>query len=412
MSLMKRLTRWWTRKSTPEDAWEFADVPRRPRSPSSNDLLQELKNTAWACASINAAVCASLPPRLFVAVAPGLPRPRCLTRSLDADTSARLVNVRGRMPGLSTTQVEEVVDHPLLTLLRQVNEAHNAFDLWELTQLSLEVHGAAYWLLDLDPLLGQPRAIWILPTHLVTPIAGQSRLVDAYEYRGRQAQRFAPERVVAFRCPDPRDPYTSGVSPLKASFDQAALASEFASLKRSVYENGAAPSVLITADDGLAPEERERLERQWRQRLQRCPGGALVAESSLKVSMLSHSLGDLAALADARACKEDIANAFHVPLPFLSGDTNLANMQAADHLHKTLAIVPRLRRRDEKLNEHLIPLYDPTGRLFLATPDPTPANQAFVLAQEQADLKLGVRTINEIRAARGLPPVAWGDAPK
>jgi hypothetical protein len=112
-----------------------------------------------------------------------------------------------------------------------------------------------------------------------------------------------------------------------------------------------------------------------------------------------------------KATKEDIANAFHIPLPFLSGDTNLANMQAADHLHKTLAITPRLRRRDEKLNEQLVPLYDPSGRLFFHTPDPTPANQQFMLAQEQADLRHGVRTINEVRASRGLAPVAWGDAP-
>ena len=122
-------------------------------------------------------------------------------------------------------------------------------------------------------------------------------------------------------------------------------------------------------------------------------------------------MGDLAALADMKATKEDIANAFHVPLPFLSGDTNLANMQAADHLHKTLAILPRLRRRDEKLNEQLVPRFDPSGRLFVASDDPTPANNDFILRQEQADLRTGVRTINEVRTSRGLTPVAWGDRP-
>ena len=117
-------------------------------------------------------------------------------------------------------------------------------------------------------------------------------------------------------------------------------------------------------------------------------------------------------LADMKATKEDIANAFHIPLPFLTGETNLANMQAADHLHKSLAILPRLRRRDEKLNEQLIPLFDPTGRLFFHTPDPTPANQKFLLQQEQSDLRHGVRSINEVRSSRGLPPVAWGDKPQ
>src|SRR5207248_3247683 len=125
----------------------------------------------------------------------------------------------------------------------------------------------------------------------------------------------------------------------------------------------------------MGDEERDRLEQQWQQRFRH--GGAgrvLVAESSLKVDVLSHSMGDLAALADLKATKEDIANAFHVPLPFLSGETNLANMQAADHLHKALAIRLRLVRRDEKLNEQLVPLYDPSGRLFVASDDPKPAD--------------------------------------
>ncbi len=414
MNLLQRVARWWLRKSDFDDDFVSLDAPaRRFRQASPLELLAELKSTAWTCASINASVCAALPPRLFVTIAPGLPKPRCLTRSLDADTFARLKSVRGQMPG--SAAIEEIVEHPLLTLLQNVNAAHNGFDLLEMTQLSLEVHGSAYWLLDLAPLTGQPRALWILPAHLVTPIreANSPRIVDAYEYRGQTSQRFAADRIVHFRTPDPRDPYSSGYGPLKACFDQAALVSEFAALKRSVYDNAALPSVLITPEDGLAPEERNRLERQWRQKLQRGgQGGAMVADSSLKVTVLSHSMGDLAALADMKASKEDIANAFHVPLPFLSGETNLANMQAADHLHKTLAIVPRLRRRDEKLNEQLIPRFDATGRLFFATPDPTPANQEFLLKQERADVKLGVRTVNEVRASRGLAPVPWGDGPR
>src|SRR5262249_28786936 len=140
-------------------------------------------------------------------------------------------------------------------------------------------------------------------------------------------------------------------------------------------------------------------------------GRRRVAGRPCRVTLRSQWMGALAALADMKATKEDIANAFHVPLPFLSGDTNLANMQAADHMHKTLAILPRLRRRDEKLNEQLVPRFDPSGRLFVASDDPTPANNDFLLRQEQADLRAGVRTINEVRAGRGLAPVAWGDAP-
>jgi phage portal protein BeeE len=137
----------------------------------------------------------------------------------------------------------------------------------------------------------------------------------------------------------------------------------------------------------------------------------VVAESGLKVQLLSHSMGDLAVLADMKATKEDICAAFHVPLAFLTSETNLANLQAAEHQHMAKAITPRLHRRDEKINEQLIPLYDPTGRLFVASEDPVPVNRELSAKEQELNLKFGVVTINEVRGAQGLEPVPWGDVP-
>ena len=172
------------------------------------------------------------------------------------------------------------------------------------------------------------------------------------------------------------------------------------------------PSVVISPGEIISPEERDRIESVWLQKFGRGGNGrVLVAESSLSVDLVNPSLGDLAALAEAGATKEEIANAFGVPLAFLTTETNLANLQAAVQQHMSLTIHPRLRRRDEKINEQLIPLYDPSGRLFVASDDPTPANQEQLLQLQQSDLKWGVRTINEVRAERGLPLVEWGDKP-
>ncbi len=237
--------------------------------------------------------------------------------------------------------------------------------------------------------------------------------MDCYEVRGLTGTvRYAPEQILHFRFPDPRDPYTSGLSPLRACYEQVALTSEYAAMKRSVYDNTGVPSVVLAPGVAVGEDERDRLEQQWQQKFRKGgQGRVLVAESDFKVTLLSHSMGDLAALADLKATKEDIANAFHVPLPFLSGETNLANLQAADHLHKALAIRPRLVRRDEKLNEQLLPLYDPSGRLFLASDDPTPNERDATLKERELLLKYGVLTVNELRSDLGLPPVAWGDVP-
>src|SRR5437773_6950950 len=69
----------------------FIDSFKRERSPAANELMAELKNTAFTCATMNAAVCAAHPRRLYVATDP---QPqmlaRCLTKSIDPYSVLRL----------------------------------------------------------------------------------------------------------------------------------------------------------------------------------------------------------------------------------------------------------------------------------------------------------------------------------
>jgi HK97 family phage portal protein len=421
-TLIDRLAAWWLRKSVPPaltgGQWSgtgFIDSYKRNRNPTPNELLAELKGTAWTCASINAAVCASYSPRLYVRTGASDPRPKCLTRPLSAREEHKL----RKLPQLlaytkSSRQIEEVVAHPLLTLLDNVNPMLNAFDLWELTTLYQEVQGSAYWCLVFGP-LGIPTEIWVLPAQNVTPKRepNSRNIVDYYEYRsGASSQNFSPEQIIHFRYPDPRDPYNSGFSPLRACFEQVSLMSDYAALKQAKFQNCAIPDAIVSPDDPIGEEERDRLETQWNAKFRR--GGAgriLVGDTGLKVQLLNQSMGDLAALAEIGKTKEDIANAFHVPLSFLSTETNLANLQAAEHQHMAKAIGPRLQRRDEKLNEQLVPLYDDTGRLFLASEDPVPGDPDATWRDKDINMKYGIFTINEVRAQEGYDPVPWGDKP-
>jgi HK97 family phage portal protein len=311
-------------------------------------------------------------------------------------------------------RLEEVLEHPLLTLLEQVNPVHNAFDLWELTTLYQEVHGSAYWLLDFNA-LGVPEQIWLLPSQNVIPRRepDSPNLVDYYEYStGRQRQRFAPERIIHFRYPDPRNPYTAGLSPLRACWEQTAMLSHYLAFKKARFENRALPDAIVSPDESVGEEERDRFDAQWKSMLRQGGAGKVViAESGLKVQLLQQSMGDIAALAEMGQTKEDICNSFHVPVAFFTSQTNLANLQASERLHMDKAISPRITRRDEKLNEQLVPLFDPSGRLFLASEDPVPVDADQSVAQEALDLKYGIVTINELRGERGLPPVDWGDKP-
>src|SRR5262245_18133879 len=124
MNIFQRLLRWWRRKSAlaalpSSSAGPMLDAFRRVRPPTATELLGELKNTAYTCASINAAVCAAFPPKLYVATTPG-ESVRWPSRAVDGATARRLTGlVRETAERASITQqkssVLEVTDHPLLT---------------------------------------------------------------------------------------------------------------------------------------------------------------------------------------------------------------------------------------------------------------------------------------------------------
>src|SRR6267378_299581 len=120
-----RLARWLHTKQVPPglagSQWTgtgFVDAFKRNRNPTPNEMLSELKNTAFTCASINAAVCAAFAPRLYVATSKSQPEPKCMTKSLNRQTSERLKGSSLLTPMQKAGKLEEVLTHPLLTLLR------------------------------------------------------------------------------------------------------------------------------------------------------------------------------------------------------------------------------------------------------------------------------------------------------
>src|SRR4051794_37430041 len=95
--LLHRFSAWLAKKTAPWSLtgaqWtgtSFADSFKRIHNPTPNELMAELKATAWTCASVNASVCASLAPRLYVTTARHQAEPKCATKAVGRDQESRL----------------------------------------------------------------------------------------------------------------------------------------------------------------------------------------------------------------------------------------------------------------------------------------------------------------------------------
>ena len=385
------------------------------RSPTPRELLNELKTTAYACASINAGACATFVPRLYIRLDPSHPAaPKGFAHRLGKRIDPKNLSAP-HQPG---SVIHEITEHPILDLLRSVNDHMNGTDLLELTALSMEVLGNAFWWLESTSPGKQksseniPDSIWPLPAQRMRPAIGENSGSWIFDSSSGPVL-LAGEHVIHFRVPALEDIYGLGSGPMRAAYEPATLASRFHTFRRGIWDNAAVPGVVLTSNQPLHEEEMARIESRWQQRFGKGGSGrVLVTDNDFKVSTIQYSPADLAHLAEAGATRDEIANAFGVPLAYLTRESNLANLQAARVQHLSLTILPRLRRRDDRINECLVRRFDPTGRLFLASDHPVPEDRELLLRQQETDLRLGVVTINEIRQSRGLPPVPWGNSPK
>jgi hypothetical protein len=99
-----------------------------------------------------------------------------------------------------------------------------------------------------------------------------------------------------------------------------------------------------------------------------------------------------------------MANAFDIPISTISTENvNKANAQAGNEQYARRAIMPRLRRIEDRLNRDLIPFYN-EPRIFCAFDNAVPEDQEFELKRSLELGKGGVATRNEVRAMQGLPP--------
>jgi HK97 family phage portal protein len=308
--------------------------------------------------------------------------------------------------------VEEVTEHPFLSLMERVNPFHTRFWLWAETMTHLELTGNAYWYVAADR-LGTPAEIWLAHSQHMKVVPDRREYIRGYVYsRGGEEVFFRREEIIHLRYPNPRDPHY-GRGPLQAAAD-AVDAHEF--MKRAEwngFRNGIYPSLAIESDQELSDETIERLRVMFEQKYgsPERAGRPLVLERGLKARPISLSPREMDFLRSGRATRDEILAIFRVPAAVigLSEDVNRSVAEAMDLIFAKYCIAPKLRLIEDQLNQDLLPRFD--RRLFCRFEGVVPENREQARADMEANLRHGVTTINEERQRMGREPVPWGDKP-
>ncbi len=322
-----------------------------------------------------------------------------------------------KKPGLhykiaKAAEIQEVLEHPFLDTLKNVNPFSNRFDLIDHTVINLELMGNAYWYKRRNG-LGLTQELWNIPAQYMWIVPDKENFIKGYVMQrygsgGAITQPFDGADIIHFKYVDPNNLYY-GVSPLSAMAQAHNTQESLNNYINAAFANMGRPEGILTTDGTISDENFERLKKRFRQQYAGARNAlkTLVMDQGVKYMQMAFKPVDMGTKETRRDVLERIAAAFRVPLAkLITENVNKSNAEAAQEDFLRDTVTPRLARLEEKINEKLMPEYG--QEYFVAFENPLPEERDFRLQERESNIKIGYTTRNEERAKDGLPPLPVG----
>jgi len=383
---------------------------------TATQLLKMYREWVYGCVSKNALGVARTRMRLYFVRESKATRTFFRTKAVSDARCAELEKSEHLAAFIrKAVTVEEVVDdHPFYTLWDKGNPHLTGSQLKRMILMHMDLVGDFFGYI-VDGEIG-PEYLIVLPPDKVR-IEVSANLVEVIQRywlrKNAQDIPLEPDSVIHCFHPDPADPIW-GLSPLEAVGLDARVYHEMTEFDFAMLANGAIPSLIGVVKEGvIGRPERERLEKMWNNRF----GGAskankfTVVNADMDFKQFGLTQQQMQSRDNRQLKREDIANAFDVPMSILSPhDVNRASAKEGEYMHAAHGIKPRCVLIEDSLNRTLMPKYD--DRLFVAFDDPVPRDFEFDLKREQAYLQAGVYAPNMVLKAHNEDVVAWGEKPR
>jgi HK97 family phage portal protein len=301
---------------------------------------------------------------------------------------------------------QEVFDGPLVQFLEKPGADFTGKDFIYLNTVYKELTGNAFWEKQKGGLIHP-----LIPTQVMAHIIG-GKLAGYKVADGSKQRTLRLDDVLYDRYVDPARPYwgVGKLAKIARWVDTSSYTNEFL---RSFFLNGATFGGFITTEE--ESEDRIKLIKMGlandhagvanAHKTGVLPKGADYKKVASNMSELE--MGDT----DDRY-RDKILSAFGVPktLVGLTTEVNRASAEASEYVFAKYTVKPIVDDLMAFLNITIAPMLDPSGKYYFHYEDFIPENRELDLKEREIALnKQQYKTVNEVRAEEGLPPVPGGD---
>lgn len=304
----------------------------------------------------------------------------------------------------------ELTDHPFLDFWRKPNPLHEMSNaaLWRLLEIYLKLKGEGYFIIEKDE-SGLPAELWPVPTHWVH----QTPYLDHPFYTVRLTSGVimpvSVDDMFVMKDLNPVDPFRRGLGQAEALADEIETDEYAAKFQKRFFFNDATPNLVISMPKSTE-EQRRRFRAEWMERFKgvfKSHGVATVNGEAI-INKVGDNMKDMDMVNGRTFLRNAVLEHFGVPREIMgiTESSNRATSEAAQYIYAQNVLMPSLLRREEAINEQIIPLFGPD--LVWHYDDIVPRNQEFDKAKALDGWNAGLLTKDEARELLDLPPAAMG----
>lgn len=236
---------------------------------------------------------------------------------------------------------KKIEEGALFDLFNTPNPYFSRYQLWEATEIFLQLRGEAIWVLIRDRDDEVPKSIWVLDPAKFTHVVNNRNVVGWIFKDGAEQVPFQLHEIMYFKYFNPYDSFR-GLAPITAATMGIHQDWEAQKYNKAFFENSCDPGGVITFPIRLNDPEYNRLKQQWESR-HRGSGKAhkiAIIEGGGDYKQIAISHHDMAFLEQRKFNREEILAVFKVPKSEVSvyEDVNFATAtaQAKGFWHKKL----------------------------------------------------------------------------
>lgn len=304
----------------------------------------------------------------------------------------------------------ELTDHPFLTFWKKPNPLHEMSNaaLWRLLEIYLKLKGEGYFIIEKDE-SGWPAELWPVPTHWVQ----QTPYLDHPFYTVRLTSGVimpvSVDDMFVMKDLNPVDPFRRGLGQAEALADEIETDEYAAKFQKRFFFNDATPNLVISMPKS-SEEQRRRFRAEWMERFKgvfKSHGVATVNGEAI-INKVGDNMKDMDMVNGRTFLRNAVLEHFGVPREIMgiTESSNRATSEAAQYIYAQNVLMPSLLRREEAINEQIIPLFGPD--LVWHFEDIVPRNQEFDKAKALDGWNAGLLTKDQALELLGLPPAPVG----